>query len=390
VADETTALLRPDTQISMAMVDFDPYQLPHRKPVPVGHGANPPATNAAAEPANHGANQPARSHAHSRTVSSSIFPNPVLIATSYQPAAAHNRRTPSNATSSSAGSGTLPIRTSSTVSINLRRSTSTRSGQSCSPSSYVALMRKQKATVWCDRSQHQDPRAVAQAKAAKMQAAMEVVGSGGRTGTGLSVGGSNLGVRSKIRHHGGPKAIAQFSPANANLVGASVPMRLSASEVGDEDNSDDDGDSQRNNPYQRNGSARSSMASNQRLAVYNQRSAGRHSQGSTPPSGQGSSPLDPAELGEANTAERPGSGDTQRKAVDYFVQPGGNGGSGSSSERESGFGNVGELKPPGASRVRKDGLSPGAEELSRRGSVDERSSTMRGVRLFVANPDLTD
>jgi hypothetical protein len=30
------------------------------------------------------------------------------------------------------------------------------------------------------------------------------------------------------------------------------------------------------------------------------------------------------------------------------------------------------------------------DELRRRGSVDERNMTMTGVRLFVANPDLSD
>jgi hypothetical protein len=31
-----------------------------------------------------------------------------------------------------------------------------------------------------------------------------------------------------------------------------------------------------------------------------------------------------------------------------------------------------------------------ADELRRRGSVDERTTTMTNVRLFVANPDLSD
>jgi len=31
-----------------------------------------------------------------------------------------------------------------------------------------------------------------------------------------------------------------------------------------------------------------------------------------------------------------------------------------------------------------------ADDLRRRGSVDDRTTTMSGVRLFVANPDLSD
>ncbi|MCJ1294612.1 hypothetical protein MMC34_006170 [Xylographa carneopallida] len=289
----------------------------------------------------------------------------------------------------STSSGMIPTRTSSTVSINLRRSTSSRSGQSMTPTSYVALMRKQKATVWCDRSQHEDPRMVAQAKAAKMRATMEIIGGNaqGRSSMSGSMGSGSLGVRSKIRHHGAPKAVGYSS---ANLVGSGVPMRLSASEVGDEDTSDDDADSQRNPYHYRSGSGRSSLVSNQRLTAFNQRPPGRLSQGSTPPSGQGSSPAEGlAHLAEA--AETPVLG-TQPKqaAADYFQPPSGDGGSASSSEREASFGNVGDMNAPQVSSTRKEN-GKSAEELSRRGSVDERAATMRGaVRLFVANPDLSD
>ena len=72
---------------------------------------------------------------------------------------------------------------------------------------------------------------------------------------------------------------------------------------------------------------------------------------------------------------------------DYFGHKGtgGTGGSGSSSEREGEFGAVGDLKVVGVVE------ESGKNDLSRRGSVDERAMTMRGaVRLFVANPDLSD
>jgi len=385
------------------MVDFDPYQLTHRKPIAFqnNHGGIQPLTKIVPDSYIQamGQQQPApRTHNHTRTVSSAIFPTNNSLSSSasstYQQTVNTSRRTPSNATASSTmttstANGMIPTRTSSTVSINLRRSTSSRSGQSMTPTSYVALMRKQKATVWCDRSQHEDPRMVAQVKAAKMRAAMEIIGGNaqGRSSMSGSMGSSSLGVRSKIRHHGLPKAVGYSS---ANLVGSGVPMRLSASEVGDEDNSDDDADSQRNPYHQRSGSGRSSLVSNQRLATFSQRPTGRLSQGSTPPSGQGSSPSE----GLANlteTAETPVPETEQRQAAgDYFEQPSGDGRSASLSEREASFGNVGDMKAPQVSSTRKE-TGKSAEELSRRGSVDERAATMRGaVRLFVANPDLSD
>ena len=249
-------------------------------------------------------------------------------------------------------------------------------------------MRKQKATVWCDRAQHEDPRMLAQQKQAKLRATMEVEGgtTQGRTSTSGSMGSGSLGVRSKIRHHGLPKAsVVGYNVTS--LASGGVPMRLSASEAGDDGHAEEDTDSQRNMLYKRGGSGRSSLASNQRLAPYNQRQSALISQGSTPPSGQESSPVGtPSEY-----AETPVPGEQQRRAEgDYFQQTSGNGGSGSSSERESSFGNVGDMHAPVAKVVKDDAVKK-SEELSRRGSVDERAPTMRGaVRLFVANPDLSD
>ena len=162
-------------------------------------------------------------------------------------------------------------------------------------------------------------------------------------------------------------------------------MRLSASEVGDDVNNEDDADSQRNLYKPRSGSGRNSFASSQRLAAYNHRSSGRLSQDNTPPSGQESNPGAPSEL-----AETPVPGEQQRRERDYFQQPQGNGGSESSSERESSFGNVGDMQAPVVNGATKDDRRK-SDDLNRRGSVDERAPTMRGaVRLFVANPDLSD
>jgi len=107
-------------------------------------------------------------HSRTRTTSSGVFPAAPSPTTStmnsqqypQQMYSGGLRRTPTSSTSSTTGT---PGRTNSGA---LRRSSSTRSGNS--PSSYVALMRKQKATVWCDRAQYDDPRVVAQQRQAKV------------------------------------------------------------------------------------------------------------------------------------------------------------------------------------------------------------------------------
>lgn len=294
------------------------------------------------------------------------------------------RRTPSNATSSTTNTTAVPTRTPSTVSSTLSRTASSRSGASLSPSSYVALMRKQKATVWCDRAQQEDPRLLAQLKAAKMRAAREVSGGNteGRKSSG-SMGSGSLGVRSKIRHHGVPKASGYNSP---NMVGGGVPMRLSASEVGDDGAVRDDGEGMRNTNHQRTDSGRSSMGSHKWLVATNQRQSSRYSQGSLRTNGQGSSPNENI----PELEETPVPSVYQKQNGDYFSHPTGYGGSGSSSsEQEASFGSVGQMNaPPSARDVAKS-----KEDLKRRGSVDERSNTMGGLgggRLFVANPDVID
>ncbi len=98
--------------------------------------------------------------------------------------------------------------------------------------SYVAMLRKQKATVWCDRSQYEDPRASAMQKAARIRAEREIIGSAGRTSTGGS-GSFTGGTRAKMRHHIKNQTAVGYGPVE--LVGGvgAVPMRLSASEVGE-------------------------------------------------------------------------------------------------------------------------------------------------------------
>lgn len=368
----------------MATTDYRPsapLQFPHRKPPPSAPRIIAPRD--AIKPLTKIVPDVAPPAVHQQTNSTfSTFPRrggqtPASTQTYYNNAMNTTRRTPSTSTTSTMD---RPSRTPSSASTALSRTASTRSGASTCPSSYVALMRKQKATVWCDRSQHEDPRMLAQQKAARARAFREISGPNmeGRTSMTGSMGSGSMGVRSKIRHHGIPKA-ATYS--YANMVGGGVPMRLSANEV-ENDGLGRDDDSFRGSSHRRE-SGRSSMGSNQFLSV-NGRQSHRYSEGSTPTD---SSPN--ADIPEAEETPVPGKPHGSSKG-DYFTQPSGNGGSGSSSEMEANFGNVGQLKAPPSAR-REEGKS--AEELRRRGSVDERANTMGslgGVRLFVANPDLSD
>ncbi|KAI4142953.1 MAG: hypothetical protein L6R39_004771 [Caloplaca ligustica] len=293
------------------------------------------------------------------------------------------RRTPSTSTTSTTNTHhNIPSRTSSTVSNPLSRTSSARSGQSVTSSSYVALLRKQKATVWCDRAQREDPRIIAQQKAAKMRATREIVGGTnavGRTSMTGSVGSG--GVRSKIRHHGLQKS-AGYSYGNM-LGGVGVPLRLSASEVGDEGSPRYEGGDGRA-IHQRNDSGRSSMGSNKWLSAGGQRGH-RYSEGSTLNSGAGGSMNGEADIPELEETPVPHN---HAPGNDYFGSRTTGRKSTSSSETE--FGEVGQMKGPTATASAKREGGKSAEELSRRGSVDERANTMTGVRLFVANPDLSD
>ncbi|KAH0542269.1 hypothetical protein FGG08_003296 [Glutinoglossum americanum] len=335
-------------------------------------------------------------HVRSRTSSSSTFPILTVSAPQHTPTSYKNsvnpynttRRTLSNATTSTsttATSGGMTVgRPTATVSVSIRRSSSSRSGGG-SPCGYVALMRKQKATVWCDRSQLEDPRLLAQQKAAKLRATREVIGNGpGSTGRAPSTNSAAAGSVRKIRHHA--KNNTSFSPATLVGVGG-VPMRLSASEVGDEEDSDEERGSQYSY-HKRTSSGRSSIGSNHRrpagqaanpaLSMTSGTSPGK---GGTPPSGGSSSP-NMAEL------ETPIPGRTAKRG-DYFGNP--TGGSSGNSSRENSFGNVGMLSPrPAKNPIAREKSVKNPDELRRRGSVDDRAMTMSTGRLFVANPDLSD
>ncbi|KFX89883.1 hypothetical protein O988_08438, partial [Pseudogymnoascus sp. VKM F-3808] len=256
---------------------------------------------------------------------------------------------------------------------------------------YVALLRKQKATVWCDRAQHLDPRHLAAQRAAKARAHLEVAGapdSGRAVSTmtaqsGLASGGSR--VAAKIRHHG-KAGLVGYAPAGDFGVGVGgVPMRLSATEVEGGDSDEEDANKAGSvHHHRRTGSGRSSLGSSKRGTGLRQSGSGGRWSGGTPTStmGGGATPRD--SISEVDT---PGRAD------------GGSMASGSSAERQDA---VAELD---AARVASNSLlngvknmnsGPGVtreksvrnpEELRRRGSVDERTMTMSAQRLFVANPD---
>ena len=155
------------------------------------------------------------------------------------------------------------------------------------------------------------------------------------------------------------------------MSGAGVPVRLSATEV-DENDSDEEERFQ-----QREGSRRSSLGSGPR-ANSQLVSGGRHSDGSTPRSGH-SPDGSMADLAEEET---PMPNEYNVSQSDYFEQA-----APSNEEAEQNFGRVGGLPP---SKLKTDQQRKIEDDLRRRGSVDDRSMTMTGQRLFVANPDLSD
>jgi hypothetical protein len=269
--------------------------------------------------------------------------------------------------------------------------------------------------VWCDRSQAEDPRIRVQQRLAKERAEREVAAGGSNVGrstppvtsnSNSNLGGSFTGgVARKIRHHGGKPV--QYT--GGNMAGAGVPMRLSATEV--EDETDDRNRNSRQEEelneweqdpawgyagarpsqsqhHRRTGSGRSSLGS-QRRATGSGYQPRFSTASSTPTSGHSRSP---SEIHLHDLAEEKTPYASARPGIDYFDTAGDNGktpGSDSSnSERENSFGGPAAL--PKRAKERKE-YKETTEDLIRRGSVDERTMTMgRGVRLFVANPDLSD
>lgn len=244
--------------------------------------------------------------------------------------------------------------------LDIRRSTSNRS--TGSQLGYVALMRRQKATVWCDRAQPEDARMREQALRDKKRAYLEVHGTG-RSSTIAS---------GKIRH--GTKAGMDFSPSN--LVGAKVPVRLSANEIGEDD--DDARSNEERGMHRRTGSGRSSLGSNRYPSGY-QRPQGTMGSNSTPPNEKSDLPG----VSENTPAEKH---EEEKSRLSSLKDDAATTHTTNSSEQED-F--VPDMQAPSAVNTAAQKAKK-ADDLRRRGSVDDRTTSMTNVRLFVANPDLSD
>ncbi|CCE28513.1 hypothetical protein E4U22_000765 [Claviceps purpurea] len=299
-----------------------------------------------------------------------------------------SRRSPSVTTFSTASSMQPPAAYRTSSSTDLRRSISSRSGGTISqPPGYVALLRRQKATVWCERAQYEDPRVTAQQRAAKTRANLEVVGGGrgalvaSRSNTGISTTGK---VAAKIRHHG-KNPVVGYAPGDTHHVGVGgVPLRLSATEVeGGSDDEDDSQNTSRMNHRRTGSSGRSSIGSGRWTGQY--RSAGSVASGSQRRRSPGDTPEQTGSLADhpENSAR---SMDDAASGRPHSSR------SASSGERADSVGELGTV-PNLASNshkhsalIREKSVKT-VEALKRRGSVDERTATLTSGRLYIANPD---
>lgn len=407
---------------SIVMVDYraPSYQFPQRKPVysvypQVGptknFGINPaPATNPYSSQSV--SPQGSYSHIRRRTSSSGALPaescpanysskcNPNANANpSFPPVAYLNRRSGSGSSSNTSTGG----RMDSTGPITLRRSGSNHTASSIvttSANAYVTYLRRQKATVWCDKSQYEDPRLLAAQRVAKLRAAIEVVGSstsaflnasyhghGLGSGNGSSASSLNAGRSGKLgrgsNHVTSSVKKAWVGTTGPGIVGGSlprgVPDRLSATEVlGDED--EDETFVAGPGINRRSGSGKSSLNSNHRktnrsssIRSDTNRASSTYGTGSGGLQHRSSTSSTPNYSPTSSIAEFDGKMKMKR--------------SGSTSppdrvEHRNHYDNSNYI----AGTPRRD------TTLKRRGSLNEeevvRTMTMSNVRLFVANPDV--
>lgn len=342
-------------------------------------------------------------HSRTRTSSSSIFPLPASA--TYEKAyytvgprtPAHNpynqgaypgplpQRRPGS-TSTTTTTSTSQGRRSSTASMNVRRSDSTGTSSSSSTqtmapaaSAYVANLRRQKATVWCDRSQPEDPRLLAAQQMARQKAAMQVMGSSAAIKVGSHGLGSASASTSSMRNRLGKSHQPIFGVGTGSLVG-DLPPRLSASEAtGDSDEEDHLYIAS----HRRSGSGRSSLNSNHRKTNRTSTFNSEHrnssygalqretSKGS---SSRSYSPINPTiELTEPVIRGKTRSPQLVSPHILEERSP--------DVRTANGYFEVVPQPPPALQAV---------SDLRRQGSVDERAArtmTMTGLRLVVANPD---
>lgn len=342
---------------------------PARKPIPNQQAGYPyQAYDAPRNLAPHSA-YPQTTHSRTRTTSSNVLPAYASNSQQYQgvpgsavsphtmvpPMGFPPSRRMSSTTTSTNSTGHMPQ-----GGPDIRRSTSNRSGNS--QLGYVALMRRQKATVWCDRAQPEDARMREQALRDKKRAYLEVHGAG-RSSTIAS---------GKIRH--GAKAGMDFSPSN--LVGAKVPVRLSANEIGEDD--EDTRSTEDRVMHRRTGSGRSSLGSNRFPSGY-QRQPGTMGSNSTPPNENSDLPG----VSENRPAEKH---EEEKSRLSSLKDDAATTRTTNSSEQDD---YVPDMEAPSAATTAAQKAKK-ADDLRRRGSVDDRTTSMTNVRLFVANPDLSD
>lgn len=405
---------------SVVMVDYRAphYQFPQRKPLgsfyppQVGPTKNLSINSNFALVANPYSPQSVSpqglySHTRRRTSSSGALPvdnYPANYNTNtntnpnFPPVAYLNRRSGSGS-SSNTSTGRNGGKMDSTVPITLRRSGSTHTASSIATTSsnaYVTYLRRQKATVWCDKSQYEDPRLLAAQRAAKLRAAIEVVGSstsaflssghhghGLGSGTGSAASSLNGGRSGKLGRSSNhvtssvKKAwVGTTSPGIAGLprgVPDRLPDRLSATEVlGDED--EDETFITGPGMTRRSGSGKSSLNSNHRKT---NRSSSIRSDTNRASSAYGT--------GSGGLQHRNSNGSTSNYSATSSIADG------RMKTKRSG-----SASPPDRNHHDNSHYSVGTPRrdntLKRKGSLNEeevaRTMTMSNVRLFVANPDV--
>jgi hypothetical protein len=215
--------------------------------------------------------------------------------------------------------------------------------------------------------------------------------SGGHGGQGGSGGGGGFssGVR-KIRHASKGNSGAAGGPLKGgNLAGAGVPLRLLSGELDDDD--DQEG------MYGPQGGPHSQYGGQGMQGAYGGYPMGSNGHqpgglgkdddwgidasfyGAEDPTGGDSRAANPASSSSQARHQRSGSetmGSLEEETPTGRKFPGGG--------RDQFFDEVEKQKRNGV------GEGDSEEELKRRGSVDDRTMTMSGVRLFVANPDMDD
>lgn len=193
------------------------------------------------------------------------------------------------------------------------------------------------------------------------------------------------------------KGPTELSPST--LVTGAVPIRLSANEVGD---AEDEPPKENSFPQGRTGSSRSSRGSGRYPSGYQRPTQAPAGGNNTPPPDEKDDLPDVSENQESEQQQKqqqqqqqqhhqPQEEEQQQLPQQHEPYPQYDDGDDNSigSEPEENFGTVGAMAAP-SSAMTATQKAKRADELKRSGSVDDRSTSLTGVRLFVANPDLSD